>query len=139
MIDHHQAEFNSDLVMTRFTDKNCESNLNEIKFSLKSWIERFGEEGVIVMLYQYPTTKGFCVRAFCRTDNTKPNINHLMRYINVHDDLAMRPVKGWKAWSTLFSEDNYPKNSYHMTFDPVEFGHLIAQRIQRIDTLIKGT
>jgi hypothetical protein len=120
-------------VMLSYYYHNCNNErLCELRFSLTTWVKNFGEDGVVVIIYQHKHTKGLSIRTFCETGKLQQN-EPLKQYSRTKGELNIKPISGWSTWSTFYNEDDYPDESYHMDFCVDSLGNKIIESLQKAD------
>jgi len=124
--------FGLPIIITPYYHKGKDEHLCELKFALPSWADKFGEEGVVVIVYQHKHTKGLSIRTFCQTAKLEQN-EELKQYSKENNELNIKPIKGWSTWSTFYKEVGHPEDSYHMDFCVESLSNKLIESLENAD------
>lgn len=136
IVDYVKSHIES--VVVRYAPES-DDNLWELKFSHLGWVDRFGREGLVVMLYQHRHTEGISLRTFCNNNNSPENIQALRKIINENDQCHFKPVRWWSNWSTFWEEDDYPECNRFWCYNSIELAAMVVAEIQKVESLLSDS
>ncbi|MDG5816456.1 hypothetical protein QA601_15270 [Chitinispirillales bacterium ANBcel5] len=124
-------------VITNCSHIDKESNLLEITVSMQHWQDLFGEDGLVVMLFQHRNTPGCFINCLCRFESSPKTQGLLKQMEDIDKELKLSEVPYWKPWYTVYADNKDSERGNHFLFDAKGIAEKVVVEVKRLDEKVR--